>query len=74
MMSLQNPAREHSSDWVLLNMAARFKWLCGVLGLCFAVVVGAYWYHQIVRAEHYERLEPEARAMIPLKRVFIPID
>ena len=24
--------------------------------------------------EHYERLEPEARAMIPLKRVFIPID
>ncbi|MDE2783741.1 MAG: hypothetical protein OXK77_12355, partial [Gemmatimonadota bacterium] len=24
--------------------------------------------------EHYERMEPEARAMIPLKRVFIPID
>lgn len=24
--------------------------------------------------ENYERLEPEARAMIPLKRVFIPID
>lgn len=24
--------------------------------------------------EHYERLEPEARAMIPLKRVFIPVD
>ena len=24
--------------------------------------------------EHYERLEPEARAMIPPKRVFIPID
>ena len=24
--------------------------------------------------EHYDRLEPEARAMIPLKRVFIPID
>lgn len=24
--------------------------------------------------EHYERLEPEARAMIPLRKVFIPID
>lgn len=24
--------------------------------------------------EHYEQLEPEARAMIPLKRVFIPVD
>lgn len=24
--------------------------------------------------EHYERLEPEAQAMIPLKRIFIPVD
>lgn len=24
--------------------------------------------------DHYERLEPEARAMVPLKKVFIPID
>lgn len=63
-MSLQDPTREHSSDWVLLNMAARLKWLCGALGLCLAVVVGAYWYHQIVRAEHYERLAENNRLRV----------
>lgn len=64
MTSLQNPSREHSSDWVLLHMAARFRWLCGGLGLCLAVVVGAYWYHQIVRAEHYERLAENNRLRV----------
>ena len=63
-MSLQNPTREHSSDWVLLNMAARLKWLCGVSGLCLAVVLGAYWYHQVVRAEHYEQLAENNRLRV----------
>ena len=64
MMSLENPAREYSSDWVLLNMAARLRRLCGVLGLCLAVVVGAYWYHQVIRAEHYERLAENNRLRV----------
>ncbi len=64
MMSLQNPAREYSSDWVLLNMAARLRWLCGVLGVALAVVIGAYWYHQIIRAEHYERLAENNRLRV----------
>ncbi len=64
MMSLQNPTREHSSDWVLLNMAVRLKWLCGVLGLCLAVVVGAYWYYQVVRADHYEQLAENNRLRV----------
>ncbi len=63
-MSLQNPTREYSVDWVLLNMAARLKWLCGVLGVGLALVVGAYWYHQIVRAEHYERLAENNRLRV----------
>lgn len=64
MMSLQNPVQEYSSDWVLLNMAARLKWLCGVLGMALAVVIGAYWYHQIIRAEHYERLAENNRLRV----------
>ncbi|MDE2689208.1 MAG: penicillin-binding protein 2 [Acidobacteriota bacterium] len=63
-MSLQNPVQEYSSDWVLLNMAARLKWLCGVLGMALAVVIGAYWYHQIIRAEHYERLAENNRLRV----------
>ncbi len=64
MMSLQNPAQEYSSDWVLLNMAVRLRWLCGVLGVALAVVIGAYWYHQIIRAEHYERLAENNRLRV----------
>ncbi|MCY3933033.1 MAG: penicillin-binding protein 2 [Acidobacteria bacterium] len=63
-MSLQNPTREYSVDWVLLNMAARLTWLCGVLGVGLALVVGAYWYHQIVRGEHYERLAENNRLRV----------
>ena len=64
MMSLQNPAQEYSSDWILLNMAVRLRWLCGVLGVALAVVIGAYWYHQIIRAEHYERLAENNRLRV----------
>ncbi len=64
MMSLQNPAQEYSSDWVLLNMAVRLRWLCGVLGVALAVVIGAYWYHQVIRAEHYERLAENNRLRV----------
>jgi penicillin-binding protein 2 len=64
MMSLRNAAQEYSSDWVLLNMATRLRWLCGVLGVGLAVVLGAYWYHQIVRAEHYERLAENNRLRV----------
>lgn len=63
-MSLQNPAQEYSSDWILLNMAVRLRWLCGVLGVALAVVIGAYWYHQIIRAEHYERLAENNRLRV----------
>ncbi len=63
-MSLQNPAREYSSDWILLNMAVRLRWLCGVLGVALAVVIGAYWYHQIIRAEQYERLAENNRLRV----------
>lgn len=63
-MSLQNPAQEYSSDWVLLNMAVRLRWLCGVLGVALAVVIGAYWYHQVIRAEHYERLAENNRLRV----------
>ena len=64
MMSLQNPAQEYSSDWILLNMAVRLRWLCGVLGVALAVVIGAYWYHQVIRAEHYERLAENNRLRV----------
>ena len=64
MTSPRNAAQEYSSDWVLLNMATRLRWLCGVLGVCLAVVLGAYWYHQIVRAEHYERLAENNRLRV----------
>lgn len=64
MMSLQNRAQEYSSDWILLNMAVRLRWLCGVLGVALAVVIGAYWYHQIIRAEHYERLAENNRLRV----------
>ena len=64
MMSLQNPAQEYSSDWILLNMAVRLRWLCGGLGVALAVVIGAYWYHQIIRAEHYERLAENNRLRV----------
>ena len=64
MTSLQNPGREHSSDQMLLNMAARLKRLCVVLGTALAVVLGAYWFHQVVRAEHYERLAENNRLRV----------
>lgn len=63
-MNPRKLTREHSVDWILLNMAARLKWLCGALGVALAVVVGAYWHHQIVRAEHYERLAENNRLRV----------
>ncbi len=64
MKSRRNPAGEHGSDRLLLDMAVRLRWLCGALGLGLAVVLGAYWYHQIVRAERYERLAENNRLRV----------
>ena len=55
---------KHGSDRVLRSMAVRLRWLCGGLGLGLAVIVGVYWQHQIVRAEHYERLAENNRLRV----------
>ena len=64
MTSRRNPAGGHGSDRVLLDMAARVRWLGGALGLALAIVASAYWFHQIVRAERYERLAENNRLRV----------
>jgi len=51
-------------DRVLLRMAGRVRWLGGLLTLGIAVVLSAYWYHQIVRADHYEHLAETNRLRV----------
>ncbi|MCY3972540.1 MAG: penicillin-binding protein 2 [Acidobacteria bacterium] len=63
-MNLQSPGHEHSADRVLLLMATRLRWLVGSLAVGFAVVLGSYWYYQVVRGEHYGRLAENNRLRI----------
>ncbi len=57
------PGRDQGSDQ-LLDAAVRLKWLCVVLGVGLAAVWIACWYHQVVRAEHYERLAENNRLRV----------
>lgn len=63
-MNLESPGHEHSADRVLLLMANRLKWLVWSLAAGFAVVLGSYWYYQVVRGEHYGRLAENNRLRI----------
>ena len=52
-MNRESVGHEHSADHVLMLMGTRLRRLAGSLAVGFAVVVGVYWYHQVVQGEHY---------------------
>ena len=61
---MESPGHEHSADRVLLQMATRLKRLIVLIAVGFAVVAGAYWFLQIVRADHYWRLAENNRLRV----------
>ena len=63
-MKLENPGHEYRADRAVRLMATRLGRIAAAFAVACLVVLGAYWYFQIARSEHYWELAENNRLRV----------